>query len=193
MAKTTLSQKSKSKAKAKRADRLKTKSGLLETDRFREFVRPGERHGYHFWTHHVLNFFASDYHNGVWEPLFPEIYKNVEVPAKATHTRVLQKFLDTSTNRLSDTGVKCILWMSLKNHEMFRLVLRLRLQIRKLKGNPIAERDPKAWVVVDMLGQQLKDSCNQWEEFKGVQLDYENLVADSVDKVLVDLSKPLLE
>lgn len=83
---------------------------------------------YEFWLAHGMNFLSSDYTQGLWEPLFPEVYNEGFTAFDRTTivNRLLDKYLDKATNRLSPVGTKCLAWFSLKPHEMFDFVWRMR-------------------------------------------------------------------
>jgi hypothetical protein len=83
---------------------------------------------YEFWLVHGLNFLSSDYNQGLWEPLFPEAYQEgfIALDRTTITRRFMSRYLDTTTNKLSVVGTKCLAWLALKPDEMFELMYRLR-------------------------------------------------------------------
>lgn len=101
--------------------------------------------GYEFWLLHGMNFLLSSYIDGLWTPMFPEIYQGKTVPRTDVFKRLLKTHLDTTTNLLSPLGTKAILWASLKPPEMHALVLRARRLASDQKKNPMTEGQPDVW------------------------------------------------
>lgn len=49
---------------------------------------------YVFWVMHGINFLVSNYDEGIWDPLFPEIYEGVLPSAETVAQRILHRFKD---------------------------------------------------------------------------------------------------
>jgi hypothetical protein len=131
-----------------------------------------------------LNFLASDYSSGLWEPLFPEIYEDKDIPPDALHKRVLDKFLDPGTNRLSEQGVRCILWASMKPQELFPLVWKIRAYSRKQGSDPHLSGDPYAWGAFEVTGGLMRQACKRWNDLKDHQWDYRQQVDSLIQDFL---------
>jgi hypothetical protein len=83
---------------------------------------------YEFWLAHGMNFLCSDYTQGVWDPMYPEVY-NVGFKALDRTTivkRLMDRHLDKKTNRINPVGTRCLAWFSLKPREMFNFVWQIR-------------------------------------------------------------------
>jgi hypothetical protein len=105
--------------------------------------------GYEFWYLHGPNFILSSYGEGVWSPLFPEIYNGKAVSRSEVFKRVMDKHYDNEKEELSDSGTKALLWCSLKPGEMFRLVSRARVYAWAKKNDPKAPASPAVWEFLD--------------------------------------------
>ena len=116
------------------ANRLQQKARADSAERF-------VTEEYEFWLAHGMNFLSSDYTQGLWEPLFPEAYNDGFTALDRTTivNRLLGKYLDKDSNRLSPVGTKCLAWFSLKPREMFDFVWRIR------RHQPHPHTD-KSWV-----------------------------------------------
>jgi len=104
-----------------------------------------EKTGYEFWLLHGTNYLMSSYEEGLWSPVFPEVYAGKAVTRTELFKRVLDRHLNTETNQLSPVGTKVILWCSLKPKEMFALVVRARTLAWAKKGEPLAQAQPEIW------------------------------------------------
>ena len=93
--KTALKRKQKKAALAKRAIAKKTKSRRVRKSK--PLMLPEE---YVFWVMHGCNFLVSDYDNGVWNPIFPEIYEGVTPQAEKVAERILDWFKDKEDKTL---------------------------------------------------------------------------------------------
>lgn len=140
--------------------------------------------GYEFWRHHLLNYLASDMEEGVWTPLFPEIYPQggkepVFPPGVALHRRIMDRFMDDSTRTLSDRGIQCVLWTSLRAEEMFPMVWKIKVHVRSHGGDPHKPHDPTTWVVASATGALIRHACGQWDDLKAkTTWDYESMYDD---------------
>jgi hypothetical protein len=150
------------KASARSKDRQIEKA--REATKFREKKKHSLEHftlnpqtGYEFWLIHGSNFLLSSYEQGVWSPAFPEIYEGKTVTRTALFKRVLEAHLDATTNQLSPSGTRTILWCSLKPREMFALVNRAKKFVWAAKGDPVAQGNPEVWhFLYTVMGEFLK-------------------------------------
>lgn len=101
--------------------------------------------GYEFWFHHGANFLMSSYEEGLWSPVFPEVYAGKLVARTEFFKRVMDSHFDAKTNQLTPEGTKTILWTSLKPKEMFALVVRARQYAWAAKRDPMAPGSPEVW------------------------------------------------
>ena len=158
--------KSKSKAKFKRQEKLHTRvvearqtqasqaaiDAAAEIRSRQAFEANSNGVGYDFWVPHVVNYLASNYTDGVWSPVFPEIYDGTILDIQSIRLRVAQAFLDKDKQLISDLGQHCLLWVDLSPKDMYPLVRRVRYSARSEKGNPHAPHDPGTWGAVAVLG-----------------------------------------
>lgn len=143
--------------------------------------------GYAFWVAHGLNYLASDYEQGVWSPLYPEVYTGTVVSANTIFTRVLNRFLGPDKH-LSEAGIKCVLWASLRPEELFKLVWRTRQYTRLHGGEPHQALDPHTWTFVQMTGNLMRKSCKSWDLYRDQVWDLEGLFDNMARATLEDLS-----
>lgn len=116
--------------------------------------------GYEFWFLHGTNFILSSIETGVWDPIFPEIYKGKPVSRTEVFKRVMDKHFDSEKGELSDLGTKAILWSSLKPKEMFALVVRARMYAWAHKSDPKQEASPWVWSFLDKVMTAFIGSLN---------------------------------
>lgn len=158
-----------------------TASIKKQQGRIANFVVNKNGRGYDFWRLHALNYFTSDYQNGLWEPLFPEAYTGTPVGTEVLYTRILNRHLGPD-KRLSDAGVRCLIWVSLKGTEMYPLVWKVTYRARLYGGDPHAAGDPQTWMTLEFLGALMKKSAVKWDEFQerawSVQGAMERVVRD---------------
>lgn len=101
--------------------------------------------GYEFWFHHGLNFLASSYEEGVWDPLFPEIYQGKTVTRTEVFRRLMDRHFHPSDQKLSPSGTRAVLWASLKPKEMFTLVHRGKKLSWAKDIDPCTPAGPEIW------------------------------------------------
>jgi hypothetical protein len=110
---------------------------------------------YEFWLLHGMNFLTSNYAEGVWSPLFPDIYETGfdSLDRTTIMKRLSESHLDPETNRLSETGTRCFAWVALKPKEMWELVFRIRRsQTHELRDKSWIESrkpaNPSVWSLI---------------------------------------------
>lgn len=110
---------------------------------------------YEFWLLHGMNFLTSNYSEGIWSPLFPEVYgAGFSSMDRTTLTkRLMEAYLDPETNRLSETGTRCLAWVAMKPKEMWEMVFRIRRsQSHGFQDSPWVESrkpaNPSVWSIL---------------------------------------------
>lgn len=153
------------KASAKAKDRQIERA--REAAKFREKKTTSLAHfvantqtGYEFWMLHGTNFLLSSYEDGLWSPMFPEVYAGKTVSRTELFKRVLNAHLDPKTNQLSPAGTKTIVWCSLKPKEMFALVYRARKLAWASGGEPMAQGQPQVWHFLHTVMGEFTKSLN---------------------------------
>ena len=145
-----------------------------------QFAANLQGQGHEFWVFHAMNFFSSPLDQGMWIPLFPEIYEGVLPRRDTMHKRVMNRHMDPATNTLSDAGVQCVLWMAMRAREMFPLVWKVRAQVRRHGGDPHKPRDVHTWTVLAALGAIMRQSCAGWDDLKAHTWDLQTMLQDMV-------------
>lgn len=169
---------SKAKSKEKRAKELKDRKALaaqsvsaLNSPKFYNprtlaaFEVNQSNAGYDFWRAHGVNYLASNYDGGLWEPVFPEIYQGSVISSEVLFRRILTHLTDV-TGRLTETGLKCLLWVSLKPDELHKMVYRVHRFVKLNGGEPREPMDPHVWTFLTLTGNLMRQACAQWEGFR---------------------------
>lgn len=113
-----------------------------------------------FWVGHGANYLASDYENGVWDPIVEEIYNGTPLTIKALSEAVLKRYQDNDGD-VPPSGKAVITW-TVQDRSTIYLFARKALRAIK-KNNPdtdadVAVRQPKNPLV--------------WEIFQGIKAKF---------------------
>jgi len=110
-----------------------------------------------FWLAHGVNFLASDYGEGIWDPLLEGIYQGHIVGPDTIARTVSEKFGINEEGELSDTGFACLAWTAQDQRTVYgfsREALR-RVKVKTPDGAIEACREPGNPIVWEMF-QTLK-------------------------------------
>jgi len=193
------------KAKVKsveRAKKLKVREQKKSRDvvRFKqkqahslEHFRSSLTEGYEFWLLHGSNFLVSSYDEGLWDPLFPEVYEGRAVSRTDLFRRLFKTHLDPTTNHLTPAGTKTVAWCSLKPDQMYALVYRARAVARKDGGNPFEPGQPEVWDFLNSVMANFvekMDAIGRTEEgkFRLPVEDYGKLLPEAVAATIGNLT-----
>lgn len=187
---------SKAKSKEKRAKELKARKAIAAASvgslnapktygpkTLAAFESNQSGVGYDFWRAHGVNYLASDYEEGLWSPLFPEIYQGSVIRSDILFRRILSHLLD-DTGRLTEKGLKCILWVSFKPEELHKMVYRVQRYANIHKGESRQPSDPHVWTFMTLTGNLMRKACAQWEGFREKVWDmdlFETVAEDTLD------------
>lgn len=113
-----------------------------------------------FWVGHGANYLASDYENGVWDPIVEEIYKGTPLTVGALSEAVLKRYQDNDVD-IPPSGKAVIAW-TVQDRPTIYLFAQKALRAIK-KDNPdtdaeVAVRQPKNPIV--------------WEIFQGIKAKF---------------------
>lgn len=133
--------------------------------------------GYEFWLVHGANFLLSPYKEGVWSPVYPEIYAGKAVSRSDLYRRLLDRHLDAKTNRLSNTGTRALVWLAMKPDQMFKIVYRARALARKNGKDPHAPGQADVW---DLLYTLIEDHFLAYLNANGNTVDGQFTLTDDV-------------
>ena len=128
------------------------------------FIKDKNGTGYEFWLLHGVNFIVADPDDN-YEPLFPEIYDGGVVNRDRSFTRIINLCID-EYNRLSPTGARAILWMSLKKEEMYCVVEVVIKAVGKRGGNAYKPGDPLTHRAMSIVADTIFGSCDGWHRDK---------------------------
>jgi hypothetical protein len=134
----------------KRGRQTKGPAGL------REFISDGRLDR---WLAHGANFFASDYDEGEWSPLFDEVYSDKPLPsAMEIQRRVVRRYWSKTEDTLSDQGTLVGAWVTLKptvSFHFYQQTLELLAETDGLVDDVWKPHQGTVWRFLHGLAQEL--------------------------------------
>jgi len=107
-----------------------------------------------FWMLHGCNFLASDYTEGTWTPLFPEIYEGAE-PTEETIASRLKKVAAPDELSPSERAVLGYALQPRQNHYAFKLNAERLVQATKGENHKVVACQPHQPVVWKMFHEEV--------------------------------------
>lgn len=148
--------------------------------------------GYDFWVVHGVNYLSSLYSDGLWDPIAPEIYHGGTINSEKLYARIMNRYMDSTLNRLSPTGIHCFMWLALKPHEMYPLVWKIKWKAKEYGGEPLKEGDGHTWYLFESLKPLMEVACSQWEKLSNVSTP-NHVVMDKIVSSIVVAPLPEVE
>lgn len=169
--------KNRSKQDSRRAQKSKARSASREKVRIKEaaFLRKKSAHslvtfqtnpqtGYEYWFAHGANFLLSSYSEGLWTPLYPEVYEGKTLTRSEFFRRLIDRHYDSTSRKLSPEGTRTVIWCSLKPKEMFALVGRARGFSWKADLDPRTPANPQVWSFLDSVMKEFSARLDEAEK-----------------------------
>ncbi len=105
---------------------------------------------YIFWLCHGANYLASDYSEGTWDPIFPEIYEGGEVEPEDISRRVQLRYPDDFADEVVNWGgkAKAVMGWTVQSREsVFIYVRETWRRLDEDHVEAIKPHAPKVWSV----------------------------------------------
>ena len=114
------------------------------------FVESGD---YIFWKAHGCNYLLSNYEQGIWTPIFPEIYENKVINEEDKMAeRVGKKYWEGGS--VSQEAIPALMWLIFTPSQLWKMVRQVK------RGIPVSHlRKPhnvKIWKSFDLIKENLR-------------------------------------
>jgi len=115
-----------------------------------------------FWLAHGVNYIVSDYDNGVWQPLFPEIYDGETPSEEIIAQRVMDRFEETIKQGGYSDGQAATAWLMQTKQAVFSYRLEALKNVRVAQPEADAEslicqpHTDAVWRVFESLKRHLR-------------------------------------
>ena len=107
---------------------------------------------YIFWKAHGCNYLLSDYKQGIWNPLFPEVYENKTINDIEVIERIGTRY--QKGNSVSQDAKPALIWALTTPNNLWKLVREIK------RGVPVSDlRKPyraKVWKSFDSIKETLR-------------------------------------
>jgi len=169
------------KAKARQTEKIRKatlfkKKLATSLENFSSNLGPG---GYEYWLLHGMNFILSSYEEGIWQPIFPEVYEGKAITRTDLFARIMDKQFDGKD--LTPAGSKAVIWASLKPKEMFALVTRARQFSWAVQKDPLSPGAPEVWGFIHEVMNKFVEKLDDDQKTSDGKI---NLPADQYGKIL---------